>query len=41
MEEDVIAQICKTIPPEVYPKCLRNFHLKGEEITSRCDKLIS
>ncbi len=41
MEEDVIAQLCKTIPQEVYAKCLGNFYLKGEEIASRYDELIS
>ncbi len=29
MDEDVTAQLCKTIPPEVYAKCLSNFHLKS------------
>ncbi len=41
MEEDITAQLCKTIPPEVYAKCLSNFHLKGEEIASKYDELIS
>ncbi len=29
MDEDVTAQLCKTIPLEMYAKCLSNFHLKG------------
>ncbi len=41
MDEDVTAQLCNTIPPEVYAKCLSNFHLKGEDIASRYDELIS
>ncbi len=32
MEDYVTAQLCKTISPEVYAKCLSNFHLKGEDI---------
>ncbi len=28
MEEDVTAQLCKSIPPEVYAKYLSNFHLR-------------
>ncbi len=41
MDEDVTAQLCKTIPPEMYAKCLSNFHLKGEDIASRYDELMS
>ncbi len=41
MDEDVTAQRCKTIPPEVYAKYLSNFHLKGEDIASRYDELMS
>ncbi len=41
MEEDVTAQLCKTIPPEVYAKCLSNFHLKDQNIACRYDELIS
>ncbi len=41
MEEDVTAQLCKTILSEVYAKYLINFHLKGEDITSRYDELMS
>ncbi len=42
MEEDITSQFCKTLlPPEVYVKCLNNFHLQGEEIASRYDELIS
>ncbi len=41
MDEDVTAQLCKSIPPEVYAKCLSNVHLKGEEIASRYDELMS
>ncbi len=41
MDEDVTAQLCKTIPPEVYVKCLSNFHLKGGDIASRYDELLS
>ncbi len=31
MDEDVTAQLCKSIPPEVYAKCQSNFHLKGQD----------
>ncbi len=41
MDEDVTAQLCNTIPPEVYAKYLSNFHLKFEEIPSRYDELMS
>ncbi len=41
MEEDITAQLCKTIPPEVYTKCLSNFHLNGEDIAIRYDELMS
>ncbi len=41
MEEDITAQMCKAIPPEVYAKCVSNFHLKAEEIANRHDKMIS
>ncbi len=41
MDEDVTAQLCKSIPPEVYAKCLSNFHLMGKNITSRYDELMS
>ncbi len=41
MDEDGTAQLCKSIPPEVYAKCLSNFHLKGEDIASRYDELMS
>ncbi len=38
MEEDITAQMCKSIPPEVYAKCFSNFHLKEEEIANRYDE---
>ncbi len=41
MEEDITSQVCKALPPEVYVKCLNNFHLQVEEIASRYDELIS
>ncbi len=41
MEEDITSQFGKALPPEVYVKCLNNFHLQGEEIASRYDKLIN
>ncbi len=41
MEEDISSQFCKALPPEMYVKCLNNFHLQGEEIAARYDKLIS
>ncbi len=41
MDEDVTTQLCKTVPPEVYPKCLSNFRLKGEYIASRYDERMS
>ncbi len=41
MDEYFTAQLCKTIPPDVYAKCMSNFHLKGEDIASRYDELMS
>ncbi len=41
MEEDITLQFCMALSPEVYVKCLNKFHLQGEEIAARYDKLIS
>ncbi len=40
-EEDITLQFCKAVPPEVYVKCLNKFHIQGEVIASRYDKVIS
>ncbi len=41
MEGGITLQLCKAIPLDVYAKCLSNFHLKDQEITSKYDEMIS
>ncbi len=41
MKEDITSQFCKALLPEIYVKCLNNFHLQGEDIAARYDKLIN